>query len=52
MISFVGFYRALQLGPVSLVSPMFSAYSVVAVILAVVFGGERLTRAAIWPEWR
>lgn len=41
--SYAGFYRALQLGPVSLVSPMFSAYAVVAVILAVVFGGERLT---------
>lgn len=47
VISFVGFYRALQLGPVSLVSPMFSAYSVIAVILAVVFGGERLSPAAI-----
>jgi drug/metabolite transporter (DMT)-like permease len=43
VISYAGFYRALQLGPVSLVSPMFSAYAVVAVILAVVFGGERLT---------
>jgi drug/metabolite transporter (DMT)-like permease len=43
VVSYAGFYRALQLGPVSLVSPVFSAYAVVAVILAVVFGGERLT---------
>jgi len=42
VVSYAGFYRALQLGPVSLVSPMFSAYAVVAVILAVLFGGERL----------
>jgi drug/metabolite transporter (DMT)-like permease len=47
VISYAGFYRALQLGPVSLVSPMFSAYAVVAVILAVVFGGERLTRPGL-----
>jgi drug/metabolite transporter (DMT)-like permease len=43
VLSYAGFYRALQLGPISLVSPMFSAYALVAVILAVVFGGERLT---------
>jgi len=43
VLSYAGFYRALQLGPVSLVSPMFSAYALVAVTLAVVFGGERLT---------
>jgi drug/metabolite transporter (DMT)-like permease len=42
VVSYAGFYRALQLGPVSLVSPMFSAYALIAVILAVVFGGERL----------
>jgi len=42
-LAYAGFYRALQLGPVSLVSPMFSAYALVAVILAVIFGGERLT---------
>jgi len=47
VISYAGFYRALQLGPVSLVSPMFSAYAVVAVILAVVFGGERLTQPGV-----
>jgi len=47
VVSYAGFYRALQLGPVSLVSPMFSAYAVVAVILAVVFGGERLTLPGI-----
>jgi drug/metabolite transporter (DMT)-like permease len=45
--SFAGFYRALQLGPVSLVSPMFSAYAAVAVILAVAFGGEKLASGAI-----
>jgi drug/metabolite transporter (DMT)-like permease len=45
--SFASFYRALQLGPVSLVSPMFSAYSAVAVILAVAFGAEKLAAAAI-----
>ncbi len=39
----VAFYRALQLGPVAVVSPVTSAYAVVVVLLAVVFVGERLS---------
>jgi uncharacterized membrane protein len=34
-------YRALELGPVAVVSPIGSAYAVVGVLLAVVFLGER-----------
>jgi drug/metabolite transporter (DMT)-like permease len=44
--SYAGFYRALQLGPVSLVSPIFSAYAMVAVVLAVLVGGQALGGAA------
>ncbi len=40
--SYAGFYRALQLGPVSLVSPIFSAYAMVTVLLAVVVGKQAL----------
>ena len=34
-------YRALELGPVAVVSPIGSAYAVIGVLLAVVFLGER-----------
>jgi drug/metabolite transporter (DMT)-like permease len=44
--SYAGFYRALQLGPVSLVSPIFSAYAMVAVLLAVLVGRQSLGPAA------
>ena len=45
-VSYAGFYRALQLGPVSLVSPIFSAYAVITVLLAVALGQETLAAAA------
>jgi drug/metabolite transporter (DMT)-like permease len=45
--SYAGFYRALQLGPVSLVSPIFSAYAVITVLLAVVLGQEAIAAAAV-----
>jgi len=38
--SYAGFYRALQLGPISLVSPIFSAYAMVTVVLAVLLGRQ------------
>lgn len=44
--SYAGFYRALQLGPVSLVSPVFSAYAVITVLLAVLLGQETVAPAA------
>jgi drug/metabolite transporter (DMT)-like permease len=44
--SYAGFYRALQLGPVSLVSPIFSAYAMVTVVLAVLVGRQALGAAA------
>ncbi len=44
--SYAGFYRSLQLGPVSLVSPVFSAYAAITVLLAVVVGQESLAAAA------
>jgi len=37
------FYKALALGPIAIVSPIGGAYVAVAVILVVVFLGERLT---------
>jgi drug/metabolite transporter (DMT)-like permease len=45
-VSFFAFYRALQLGPVAVVSPVFASYAAVAVLLSVVFAGERLSTMA------
>jgi len=44
--AYAGFYRALQIGPVSLVSPIFSAYAVITVLLAVLLGQETLAAPA------
>ncbi len=41
-IAYLLLYRALQLGPVALVSPIAAAYASVTVALAVVLGGESL----------
>ena len=43
--SYVCFYRALAIGPISVLSPIVSGYAAVTVILAVVFLGERLSAA-------
>ena len=43
---YLGFYRALQLGPIALVGPIVAAHSPVVVVLAVVFLGERIS------EWQ
>jgi len=39
---YIGFYRALQIGPVVIVSPIISSYAVVVIVLATIFIGERL----------
>jgi drug/metabolite transporter (DMT)-like permease len=41
-VAFVALYQALSIGPLSIVSPIVSAYAAVTVILAVVVLGERL----------
>lgn len=41
-LSYVAFYRALAIGPISIVSPIVSAYAAVTVVCAVLIGGERL----------
>jgi drug/metabolite transporter (DMT)-like permease len=41
-LSYLCFYRALAIGPISIVSPVVSAYAAVTVVCAVVIGGERL----------
>ena len=43
--SYVCFYRALAIGPISILSPIVSGYAAVTAILAVVFLGERLSGA-------
>lgn len=43
--SYVCFYRALAIGPISLVSPIVSGYAAVTVVLAVALLGERLSGA-------
>jgi drug/metabolite transporter (DMT)-like permease len=40
-LSYLTFYRALAIGPISIVSPIVSAYAAVTFVLAVVIGGER-----------
>jgi drug/metabolite transporter (DMT)-like permease len=42
--SYLAFYRALEIGPISIVSPIVSGYAAVTVILAVVILGETLNR--------
>ncbi len=46
-LSYLSFYAALAIGPISVVSPIVSGYAVVTVLLAVVVSGERLDSAAI-----
>jgi len=41
-LSYLAFYGALEIGPISVVSPIVSGYAVVAVLLAVVIERERL----------
>ena len=42
-LSYLAFYRALAIGPISLLSPIVSGYSAVTVVLAVLIAGERLS---------
>jgi len=42
------FYRALELGPIALVSPIVAAYAAITILLAVVIIGETLTGLALW----
>jgi drug/metabolite transporter (DMT)-like permease len=41
-VSYLAFYRALAIGPISIVSPIVSAYAAVTVVCAMLIGGERL----------
>jgi drug/metabolite transporter (DMT)-like permease len=43
VVAYVGFYRALELGPIAIVSPIASANGVIVVLLAVLILGESLT---------
>ena len=43
LIFYLSFYRALELGPIAIVSPVASAYAVVTVLLSVVLLEEALT---------
>jgi drug/metabolite transporter (DMT)-like permease len=40
-ISFIAYYSALGIGPISVVSPIVSGYAAITAIFAVVIGGER-----------
>jgi drug/metabolite transporter (DMT)-like permease len=41
-LSYLAFYRALAIGPISIVSPIVSAYAAVTVVCAVLISNERL----------
>ena len=43
MFFYLGFYKALQVGPIALVGPIVAAHSAMVVILAVVFLGESVS---------
>jgi drug/metabolite transporter (DMT)-like permease len=43
LVAYAGFYRALELGPIAIVSPIASANGVIVVLLAVLVLGETLT---------
>lgn len=47
VLMYLAFYRALQLGPVSVVSPIASTHPVVVILLAVTFAGETLNTLQI-----
>ncbi len=42
-LSYLTFYKALEIGPISILSPIISAYAAVSLILAVIILGESLT---------
>ena len=42
-LSYLAFYRALAIGPISVASPIVSGYAAVTVVLAVIIAGERLS---------
>ncbi|MGH2872915.1 MAG: EamA family transporter [Solirubrobacteraceae bacterium] len=42
-LSYLAFYGALAIGPISVLSPIVSGYATVTVLLAVFFGGSRLS---------
>jgi drug/metabolite transporter (DMT)-like permease len=44
-IAYLSLYRALELGPIAVVSPVLAAYAVIPVLLAVAFLGESLSPA-------
>ena len=47
LIIYLGWYRALQLGPVALVAPIHTGYAMVTVLLAVIILGERLSAGQV-----
>jgi len=46
-ISYLTFYKALEIGPISILSPIISAYAAVSLILAVLVLGETLSTGQI-----
>ena len=46
IVSYFCFFRALMLGPVAIVSPVFASYAAVTVILSIVLNRERLSTLA------
>ena len=41
-LTYLSFYRALQMGPIAIVSPIVGAYAIIVILLAVLVFGERL----------
>jgi drug/metabolite transporter (DMT)-like permease len=46
-VGYLAFYRALAVGPISVVSPIVSGYAAVTILLAVLLLGERLTSVEV-----
>ena len=43
VVTYLAFYKSLQIGPVAVISPIVSMYAVVVILLAVLLLGERLS---------
>lgn len=51
LLIFAAFYRALQLGPVAIVTPVVAAYAAVVIVLARLFLGESMNTLQISGAW-
>ena len=47
-VTYLCFYKALQIGPIAIVSPIVGAYAMIVILLAVIVAGERLNGVQVF----